>query len=509
MTAESSEAQVSDAPLHLCRLGIDTYKEAVIYLREDSHVCISEGFEAHARVRVCLGDRMIIATLNIVKSDFLAPCCASLSEYAWDLLAAKEGEFITVSHARPVQSLSHVRSKIYGHALTEVQTEEVIADISAGRYSDIHISSFLTACAGGRLSLQETIDLTRAMVNVGERFSWPVDMVVDKHCVGGLPGNRTTPIVVSIVAAYGLTIPKTSSRAITSPAGTADTMEILAPVELSMNKMRDVVEQEKGCIVWGGSVSLSPADDVLIRVEKALDLDSDGQLVASILSKKISAGSTHTLIDIPVGPTAKIRSVKQAKTLEKILCHVATALGIEVRILISDGIQPVGFGVGPALEARDVVAVLRNDNNAPQDLKERAVTIAGMILEFSPDVQEGLGKDIARAILDKGEAWQKFQNICAAQGGMREIPVAPFQHQIFSSEQGRVTRIDNRKIARIAKLAGAPQDAVAGLDLHVKLNDPINIGDPLYTLHTASPGELAYVKEYIEEGNHIIQIEMA
>lgn len=494
------------AELRLCRLGIDTYKEAVIYLREDSHVCISEGFEAHARIRVCLCDRVIVATLNMVKSDILEPGYASLSEYAWELLSAREGDVVCLSHAHPVASLSHVRSKIYGNPLTMPQTVEIINDISAGRYSDIHISSFLTACAGGRLSLEETVHLTRAMVRAGDCLSWPVDMVVDKHCVGGLPGNRTTPIVVAIVAAFGLTIPKTSSRAITSPAGTADTMEILAPVELDMARMRKVVEQQNGCIVWGGSVSLSPADDVLIRVEKALDIDSDGQLVASILSKKISAGSTHALIDIPVGETAKVRSLAQARALENMLVNVARELGMEIRILISDGAQPVGNGVGPALEARDVVAVLRNESDAPADLRERALTLAGLILEFSPDVAAGAGRDMARDILDKGDAWRKFQNICAAQGGMRQIPVAPYTHQIVSSEQGRVTQIDNRKIARLAKLAGAPQDAVAGLDLHVKLGHEVKIGDPLYTLHTASPGELAYVRSYIDEGNHIIRI---
>ena len=223
---------LSKSTLHLKRLGIDTYKEAVVYMREDCHVCLAEGFEVQARVKVSLGERSIIATLNMIKSDFLDQGRASLSEHAWRLLAAREGDEITVTHAKSIPSLSLVRSKIYGNALSGDNFCEIIKDITFGRYSDIHISSFLTACAGGRLSSQEIIELTQAMVTVGDRLSWPSDIVVDKHCVGGLPGNRTTPIIVSIVAAFGLTMPKTSSRAITSPAGTADTMEVLAPVEL-------------------------------------------------------------------------------------------------------------------------------------------------------------------------------------------------------------------------------------------------------------------------------------
>ena len=173
----------------------------------------------------------------------------------------------------------------------------------------------MTACAGDRLDIRETIDLTAAMVEVGEKLSWGVDRVADKHCVGGLPGNRTSMIVVPIIAAAGLLIPKTSSRAITSPAGTADVMETLTRVDLDIADIRKVVEREGGCIAWGGAVRLSPADDILIGVERPLDFDSEGQLVASVLSKKIAAGSTHVVLDLPVGPTAKLRDAEAAARL--------------------------------------------------------------------------------------------------------------------------------------------------------------------------------------------------
>jgi thymidine phosphorylase len=190
---------------------------------------------------------------------------ASLSEAAWKLLGVKEGDEVSFSHMEPLESLSSVRAKIYGRRLSESRFREIIHDILAGRYSDIHLAAFVTACSGGHLDGGEIIALTRAMVDAGDHLQWPTTRVVDKHCVGGLPGNRTTPIVVAIVSACGLTMPKTSSRAITSPAGTADTMETLAPVDLDLVLMRRVVEREGGCIVWGGAVHLSPADDVLIR----------------------------------------------------------------------------------------------------------------------------------------------------------------------------------------------------------------------------------------------------
>jgi thymidine phosphorylase len=493
--------------LHLRRLGIDTYKESVVYMRQDCHVCVAEGFEAQARVKVQLGDRSVIATLNMVHSDILEKGKAGLSEYAWRLLSANEGDEITVTHAMPVESLSDVRAKIYGHTLSAEAFETIIHDITAGRYSDIHISSFLTACAGGRMNEEEIVDLTQAMVDTGDRLTWHSSMVVDKHCVGGLPGNRTTPIVVSIVAAFGLTMPKTSSRSITSPAGTADTMEVLAPVEMDIATMKAVVGKENGCIAWGGAVSLSPADDILIRVEKALELDSEGQLVASVLSKKIAAGSTHVVIDIPIGPTAKVRSREMADLLKHYLQEVGKRLGVTVKVIYTDGTQPVGNGIGPALEARDIVAVLRGDAHAPKDLRERALLLAGNVIEFSPEVSEGKGYAIAKDILESGKAWKKFQAICEAQGGMREIPTSQHTHAYKAEHSGIVTAINTRRIALVARLAGAPNDVVAGIDLHVHIGTRVKAGDTLFTIHSKSVGEMDYALAYLHEGNHIITIE--
>jgi thymidine phosphorylase len=293
--------------LTLRHVGIDTYQEAVIYMNRDCHVCRAEGFAAQSRIEVCLAGKRVIATLNVVSSDLLGDGEAGLSDSAWRALGAREGDVIEVSHPEPLESLRALRAKVYGQRLSSSAWREIVADVAAGRYSNLHLAALVTACAGDRLDLDETIALTRAMLESGERLTWATEQVVDKHCVGGLPGNRTTLIVVPIVAAAGLTIPKTSSRAITSPAGTADTMETLAPVDLDLAAMRGVVEREGGCIVWGGRVRLSPADDILIRGERPLDFDSEGQLVASVLSKD-RGRSTHMLIDVPIRPTAKVRS---------------------------------------------------------------------------------------------------------------------------------------------------------------------------------------------------------
>lgn len=493
--------------LTLKHLGIDTQNEAVIYVRSDSQICLSEGFVSQTRIRVQKGERYIIATLNTVITPVLRHNEAGLSEYAWKLLDAREGEEITLSHPKPLHSLSYIRSKIYGNVLRQPEINAIIEDAVAGHLSDIHTAAFVAACAGGHLTEEEILHLTQAMVATGEQLRWNKDLVVDKHCVGGLPGNRTTPIVVAIVAAYGLTIPKTSSRSITSPAGTADTMEVLAPVDLSLDQIRKVVDKENGCIAWGGAVSLSPADDVLIRVERALGVDSEGQLVASVLSKKLAAGSTHVVIDIPIGPTAKVHDSAMGIRLQHLLRSVGKQLGLTIKVVLTEGFEPIGRGIGPALEARDVVQVLTNHREAPQDLREHALVLAGNILEFSPKVNKDEGITIATELLTTGKAWKKFQAICEAQGGMREIPQSCCRHDHLSPKTGRVIQIDTKRISLLAKLAGAPHFKVAGVDLYIKLHSVVEKGQPLFTIHAQSPGELNYALTFLHESNEFIRLE--
>jgi len=488
------------------RLGIDTLREPVVYMRPDCHVCRAEGFRAQSRVEVTVGARSVVATLNVVTSDILEQDEAGLSEVAWFLLDAHDDDVAAFAHPRPVESMSHVRAKIYGSRLGREAFASIIGDVVQKRYSDIQLAAFVTACAGNRLDLNETTALTNAMIDVGARIRWDAPQIVDKHCVGGLPGNRTTLLVVPIVAAFGLIIPKTSSRAITSPSGTADAMETLAPVDLDLPALRRVVAREGGCIAWGGAVSLSPADDILIGVERPLDLDSEGQLVASVLSKKAAAGATDVVIDIPVGPTAKVRNEAAAHALAQRLAEVGTAVGLHVRNVVTDGSQPVGRGIGPALEARDVLSVLKGESDAPADLRDRALHMAGEVISLSREVVLGKARALAEALLADGSAWRKFQAICEAQGGMRKPPIARHTHPVAASRAGRIIAFDNRRLARAAKLAGAPGEPAAGMVVHVKTGTYVEAGQPLFTLHAMAPGELGYALDYVASQPDIVEI---
>jgi len=486
------------------RLGIETPNHADVFVHRDCHVCRAEGFAAHTSVVVSYAGKSLVATLYHVNSNLVRPEEAGISEWGWHELGLTDGATIVISHAPPLDSLSPIRGKVRGNRLDATALRQIISDVNAGRYSSIHLSAFVTACAARALDYDEIADLTRAMIDVGQRITWHRTPIMDKHSVGGLPGNRTTPIAVAIAAACGLTIPKTSSRAITSPAGTADTMETLAPVDLSLADMRRVVESEGGCVVWGGAMGLSPTDDILIRVERVLDLDGEGQLVASILSKKLAAGATHLVLDLPVGPTAKVRTYEAAQLLSQTLVDVGGSFGLQVKTIITDGTQPVGRGIGPALEARDVLAVLQGNAMAPADLREHALGLAGALLELSGTALPGQGVKLAADTLASGRAWTKFQRICEAQGGMRTPPVAAHHQVVNVRSNGMVERIDSRKLSRVAKLAGAPDAKAAGVELHLRLGAPVSRGEPAYTVHAESPGELSYAMAYVDANSDII-----
>ncbi|MGE4218274.1 MAG: thymidine phosphorylase family protein [Alphaproteobacteria bacterium] len=488
--------------LKVRRIAIDTYPENMALLSRSCSVYRAEEFQALKKIEIRNDGRQILATLIIADDPALVgPEELGLGEQAFRRLGLAEGSLVHIAQATPPGSLEAIRAKIAGRTLSAAELDAVIADIAAHRYSPMEITAFLIASASF-MTTDEMLNLTRAMARVGNRLEWQFPLVVDKHCIGGIPGNRTSMIVVPIVAAHGLPIPKTSSRAITSPAGTADTMEVLARVDLTMREMRALVEQEKGCLVWGGHVNLSPADDILISIERPLGIDTMEQMVASILSKKLAAGSTHLVIDIPVGPSAKVRDHATAVRLRKMFEYVGGEIGLNLDVIVTDGSQPVGRGIGPVLEARDVMAVLRNEPDAPADLRERALLLAGRMLDFDPALRGGTGHARARELLESGQALAAMDRIVERQGRVETAyPLGRLVHEMPAPADGIVTAIDCYRIARIARLAGAPMDKGSGIDLLAKVGDPVRRGQPLYRIHSAFESDFGFATRLAADGS--------
>src|SRR3989344_2973457 len=452
------------------------------------------------RVRPTYNDRKAVSILNLAESKRSVPI-GSIGCYEEVLrkLGAKGGQKVGIALEEKPASVQYIKKKLNGGTLTYKEFYQIVSDISQNKLNDIELTYFVSACHTNVMTLRETIDLTKAMIATGDVLKLKKKPVIDKHCVGGVAGNRTTMIIVPILAAAGLTVPKTSSRSITSPAGTADTVEVLTKVSFNVDRMKKIVNKIGACMVWGGSINLAPADDRIIRVEHPLSIDSRSQLLASIIAKKASVSATHVLVYIPVGRGAKIETMDKARDLKRQFEVIGRSVGISIKVIITDGSQPIGNGLGPALEARDVMWILRNDEKGPRDLRKKSVMMAGLILEMAGKARKGQGKEKALDLLESGKAYKKMQEIIRAQGGKvkrpEDLPIAKFAQDVFAAKSGRITHIDNTYISKIARAAGAPRDSTAGVYLYLHKNDLVKKGEILFTIYSNSRQRLDFARE--------------
>lgn len=486
----------------LKHLEIDTQQEHVVFIHEETVRAGNLGFRPLDRVRVVEAAagagpaREVTGVLNFCRDSLVAPDEVGLSAVAAHDLGLPPGAAVHATLSPAPASVDLVRHKLHGGRLSRADFEAILADVRQHRYSKVELSMLVLACALRTLDDAELIAYTQAMIATGSSLQLGGAPIVDKHCVGGVPGNRTTMIVVPIVAALGLIAPKTSSRAITSPAGTADTMAVLADVALAPDRLREVIRRAGACIAWGGALDLAPADDILITVERPMELDTEAQMVSSILAKKKSVGATHVLVDIPVGPTAKVRTRAAAERLARMFRVVAEAIAIQIDILVTEARGPIGRGIGPRLEALDVLAVLRREPNAPGDLREKSLYLAARLLEMVGAAPPAGGYRAAQQALDTGAALAAFERIVAAQGA-RALPAeAPFTLLVPAAADGRIREIDCWQIARVAKHAGAPANAVAGVRLLRTVGDVVARGEPLFEIHAQSAAQLEFARAY-------------
>jgi len=417
-------------------------------------------------------------------------------------LGVKRDDVLEVAQSKHPVSIEFIKKKMDGWALDDKEISTVIKELMENRLTEAELASFITSLYIRGLTTEETVSLTKAIVASGETLDLgSAGPVVDKHCTGGVAGNRTTMILVPIVAAAGLYIPKTSSRAITSAAGTADTMEVLAKVDLALPEMREVVMKTHGCIAWGGAMNLAAADDKLIRIRHSMRLDPKGVMVASVLAKKKSVGAEYVVIDVPVGRGAKIEGMDRANDLAREFIIIGAKLGMKCEVLVTYGRDPVGEGIGPALECRDVLRVLQG--GGPTDLVEKSCKLAGAVLELSGKVEPGRGYDVAWGLLKNGTAYAKMKEIIEAQGGNPrvnedDLPIGQYRHEVHATSDGRVHLVDNRMVNRIARAAGAPKAKGAGIMLHVESGDKVKKGQLLYEVVAESETKLSEAVDLLE-----------
>ncbi len=458
----------------------------------------AELMDLHSRDRVKIIKKGKIETvlLNISESKkVVGEGKIGLYEEVLKSLKLKDKDIVKIIPARKPLSIDYIKKKLDGFKLTKKEIDQIVWDIVHNKLRGVELTYFVAACYSNELDIRETTLLTKAMTSYGDTLKLKRYPVMDKHCVGGVAGNRTTMIIVPILATAGVTIPKTSSRSITSPAGTADTMEVLAKVDISIKKMKRIVEKINGCIVWGGSLNLAPADDKIIRVERPLAIDAKSQLLASVMAKKASVSATHVLVDIPTGKGAKLPNRKKALELKKDFENLGRRIGIKVKGVITNGKEPIGNGIGPALEARDVLWVLKNDRRGPKDLKKKSLLMAGIMLEMAGKRN---GLKLAKEILESGKAYKKMVEIINMQGKRimdpSKISLGKVKRDVKAKRKGIVREISNRAVSKIARVAGAPEYHGAGIYLYKHVGDKVKRGEKLFTVYCHDKRKLEFVR---------------
>jgi len=416
-------------------------------------------------------------------------------------LEVDEGAIITVKPTRRPESVEHIKEKLKGEELSEHGIREIIQDIVNQCLSDIELSAYVSGIYSQGMNNREIKYLINAMIETGDTIKYDRHPVFDHHSIGGVPGNKITLLIVPIVASAGLMIPKTSSRAISSAGGTADIFETLADVNLSMGEIKEIAEDVGGTIAWGGSVNLAPSDDIIIRAEYPLRIDPYPQVLASVLSKKKSAGAEYLVMDIPVGANTKVESIELGRKYARDFVSLSEEIGIETSCALSYGGQPIGNTIGPAIEAKEALMALEG-KEVPSSLIEKSTTLAGMVLE-----QGGIkdGKEEAKRLLESGKALDKMKQIIDKQNGdpevsSEDIRIGKHSKKIYSDEEGYVDSINNEEIIKIVRAAGGPKSKKAGILLNKKKGDKVEKDEEKYRIYSEYESKL---KEAVDLANHL------
>jgi AMP phosphorylase len=402
----------------------------------------------------------------------------------------KDG-MVDIVFAHPPESVRFIRMKMDGEVLTKEQIESIVQDILENRLSKMEVASWLTALYINGMTIDEIADFTVAMTNTGDVIKFSRSPVYDFHSLGGVPGNKITPIVISIVAAAGLMIPKTSSRAISSACGTSDFVETFCDVELDSSRLRAIAEDVGGVFAWGGSMNLAPVDDMVIKIEHPLGINPRAQMLASIMSKKLAMGSTHLLVDIPTGVGTKVPTLEEAKAYARDLMDLGDRIGMHVECAITYADQPIGNAVGPILEAKECIKILEGSQH-PSSVIEKAIECAGIIFEMA-GIRDGASK--AKEIWSSGAAHSKFLEIVEAQNGdpnLKSDDLVPGQYtyDIKADHSGYIHSIANKSVVLVAKGAGAPADKGAGLMIYKKKGQRVEQGETIMTIYAESQAKL-------------------
>ncbi|MBO4798367.1 MAG: AMP phosphorylase [Candidatus Methanomethylophilaceae archaeon] len=475
-----------------CKLFDMDVSEPSVMLHDDD--CIEIGVREGDRVKIA-GSKTAVAIA--AHSDTLLERGTIYIPFSVSkVCGVRDGDEVSVTFSTKPDSVRSIRKKMDGEKLDREEIHAIVEDILENRLTKIEVSAWLTALYINGMDISEIADFTVSMAETGDMIKFEKGPVFDFHSLGGVPGNKITPIVVSIVAAAGIMIPKTSSRAISSACGTSDFVETFCNVELDAESLKEITQEIGGVFSWGGSMNLAPVDDMVIKVEHPLGINPRPQMLASIMSKKLAIGTTHLVVDIPTGAGTKVETLEAARGYAQDLMQLGEKIGMHVECAITYADQPIGYAVGPNLEARECISILEGSRH-PSAVVEKACDCAGIILEIA-GIPNGGAR--AREILDSGDAYRKFMEIVVAQGGRpdlksEDLKPGQYSYELRSPKTGYIHSIKKKDVVSIAKAAGAPSDKGAGIVFAKKKGQRVEEGDLLLTIYADNEAKLKRARD--------------
>ncbi|MCD8012932.1 MAG: pyrimidine-nucleoside phosphorylase [Lachnospiraceae bacterium] len=407
-----------------------------------------------------------------------------------------------------------IMKKRGGEALSEEEIRWMIGEYTRGEIPDYQMSAFLMAVYFRGMTDEETAILTDAMAGSGERLdlSGLPGVKVDKHSTGGV-GDKTTMVVAPIAAACGCTVAKMSGRGLGHTGGTVDKLESIpgTRADLSKEEFLEVVART-GISVTGQSGNLAPADKKLYALrDVTATVDSIPLIAASIMSKKLAAGSDCIVLDVKTGSGAFMKTVEDSVTLAKKMVAIGVHNGKRIAALITDMDVPLGYQVGNTLEVEEAVHTL--SGKGPDDLTEVCLALAAQILYLAGHGEIDFCRQEVREAMDSGAALRKLADMIEAQGGdpdyiyhPEKLGRAPFAVEFAAAKSGYIEKMDALDIGVAASLLGAGRetkdstiDPLAGIILKKKTGDAVKKGERIATLLTSDESRLEAAKKKLAE----------
>lgn len=399
-----------------------------------------------------------------------------------------------------------IQKKKNGETLTKEEIDFMITDYVAGKIPDYQMSAMLMAIYFNGMENEELAAFTLAMRDSGDLVDLsPIEGIkVDKHSTGGV-GDKTTLIVGPIVAACGVPVAKMSGRGLGFTGGTLDKLESISGfrIDLSAEEFFETVKKT-GISVIGQTGNLAPADKLLYALrDVTATVDSIPLIAASVMSKKLAAGSDKIVLDVTTGSGAFMKNTRDAKKLAKHMVAIGNHAGKETVAILTGMEEPLGFAIGNNMEVKEAIEVLKGDG--PEDVKEVSVALAGMMLSLGlENVSHSQGKRMAKKALSSGQAFEKFKEMVQAQGGDIRYVEHPefferdaFEGEVFAAEDGFLSRMDTEKIGVAAGLLGAGRetkdsviDMSAGIYLEKKIGDTVKKGEPIAICYAGTKEKL-------------------